>query len=111
MLKSLQPVQTGADSRLQNVEIYLFGKCVKVAILLIAVDTPSADKLCGHFSSYSAGVQCVTCSCDVPFDKLDDPNFTCHPVTWNAIHEIATSGSNEERAAVSQHHCHNACQH
>jgi hypothetical protein len=54
------------------------------------------------------GVQHVTCSCDVPFDKLDDPNFTCHPVTWNAMHEIATLGSNEERAAVSQHHCHNA---
>ena len=112
MLKSLQRVQTGADSRLQNVEIYLFGKCVKVdvlcPILLIAVDTPAADKLCGHFSSYSAGVQRVTCSCDVPFDKLDDPNFTCHPVTWNAMHEIATAGSNEQRAAVSQHYCHNA---
>jgi hypothetical protein len=43
MLKSLQRVQTGADSRLQNVEIYLFGKCVQVdvlcPILLIAADT------------------------------------------------------------------------
>jgi hypothetical protein len=47
MLKSLQHVQSGADSRLQNVEIYLFGKCVQVdllcPILLIAVDTPAAD--------------------------------------------------------------------
>jgi len=47
MLKSLQRVQTGVDSRLQNVEIYLFDKCVKVdllcPILLIAVDTPTAD--------------------------------------------------------------------
>jgi hypothetical protein len=33
MLKSLQRVQTGADSRLQNVEIYLFGKCVQVDLL------------------------------------------------------------------------------
>ena len=44
MLQSLQRVQTGADSRLQNVGIYLFGKCVQVdllcPILLIAVDTP-----------------------------------------------------------------------
>jgi hypothetical protein len=49
MLKSLQHVQTGADSRLQNVEIYLFGKCVQVdllcPILLIAADTPAG---CGQ---------------------------------------------------------------
>ena len=60
MLKSLQRVQTGADSRLQNVEIYLFDKCVQVdllcPILLIGVDTPAADKLCGHYSSYTEGV-------------------------------------------------------
>jgi hypothetical protein len=52
MLKSLQCIQTGVDSRLQNVEIYLFDKGVQVdllcTILLIAVDTPAADKLCGH---------------------------------------------------------------
>ena len=112
MLKSLQRVQTGADSRLQNVEIYLFDKCVQVdllcPILLIAVDTPAADKLCGHYSSYTEGVQRVTCSCDVSFIDLDDPNFTCQPVTWDAMHSIATSGSKEECAAVSQHHCHNA---
>ena len=85
MLQSLQHVQTGADSRLQNVEIYLFDKCVQVdllcPILLIAVDTPAADKLCGHYSSYTEGVQRVTCSCNVSFTDLDDPNFTCHPVT------------------------------
>ena len=79
MFKSLQRVQTGADSRLQNVEIYLFGKCVQVdllcPILFIAVDTPAADKLCGHYSSYSEGVQHVTCSCDIPFSELDDPLF------------------------------------
>jgi hypothetical protein len=113
MLKSLQLVQTGADSRLQNVEIYLFGKCVQVdllcPIMLIAVDTPAADKLCGHYSSYSEGVQCVTCSCNVPFiSDLDDPNIPCIPVTWEAMHEIATSRSKEECAAVSQHHCNNA---
>jgi hypothetical protein len=112
MLKSLQRVQTGVDSRLQNVEIYLFDKCVQVdllyPILLIAVDTPAADKLCGHYSSYTEGVQHVTCSCDVSFIDLDDPNFTCHPVTWDAMHLIATSGSKEECAAVSQHQCHNA---
>jgi hypothetical protein len=112
MLKSLQCVQTGADSRLQNVEIYLFGKCVQVdllcPILLIAVDTPAADKLCAHYSSYSEGVQHVTCSCNVSFSDLDGPNFSCHPVTWNAMHQIATSGSKEECAAVSQHQCHNA---
>ena len=112
MLKSLQCVQTGADSRLQNVEIYLFDRCVQVdllcPILLIAVDTPAADKLCGHYSSYTEGVQHVTCSCDVSFIDLDDPNFTCRPVTWDAMHSIATSGSKEECSAVSQHHCHNA---
>ena len=107
MLKSLQCVQSGADQRLQNVEIYLFGKCVEVdllcPILLIAVDTPAADKLCGHYSSYTEGVQRVTCSCDVSFGDLDDPNIACHPVTWDAMHKIATSGSKEECAAVLQH--------
>ena len=92
MLKSLQCVQTGADSRLQNVEIYLFDRCVQVdllcPILLIAVDTPAADKLCGHYSSYTEGVQHMTCSCDVSFIDLDDPNFTCQPVTWDAMHCI-----------------------
>jgi hypothetical protein len=112
MLKSLQRVQTGEDSRLQNVEIYLFDKCVQVdllcPILLIAVDTPAADKLCGHYSSYTEGVQRVTCSCNVSFTDLDDPNVACNPVTWDAMHTIATSGSKEECAAVSQHQCHNA---
>ena len=112
MLKSLQRVQTGVDSRLQNVEIYLFDKCVKVdllcPILLVAVDTPAADKLCGHYSSYTEGVQRVTCSCNVSFSDLDDPNFVCHPVTWDAMHEIVTSRSKEQCAAVSQHQCHNA---
>ena len=79
-----------------------------VLILLIAADTPAADKLCGHFSSYSEGVKRLTCSCDVSFSDLDDPNFTCHPVTWDAMHTIATSGSKEECTAVSQHHCQNA---
>ena len=112
MLKSLQHVQTGADSRLQNVEIYLFGKCVQVdllcPILFIAVDTPAADKLCGHYSSYSEGVQRVTCSCNVSFSRLDDPSVNCQPVTWDHMHEIATTGSKEECTAVSQHQCHNA---
>jgi hypothetical protein len=112
MLKSLQRVQTGADSRLQNVEIYLFGKCVQVdllcPILFIAADTPAVDKVCGHFSSNSEGVKRLTCSCDVSFSDLDNPNFICHSVTWDAMHKISTTGSKEECAAVSQHQCHNA---
>jgi hypothetical protein len=39
---------------------------------------------------------------------LDDPHVSCHPVTWDAMHEIATSGSKEDCVAVSQHQCHNA---
>jgi hypothetical protein len=31
---------------------------------------------------------------------LDDLNFACYPVTWDAMHDIATSGSKEECAAV-----------
>ena len=56
MLQGLQRVQTGVDSRQQNVEIYCFDQCLQVdvlcPILFIAADTPAADKLCGHFSSY-----------------------------------------------------------
>jgi hypothetical protein len=48
----------------------------------------------------------VTCSCNVSFSKLDDPFATCHPLTWDAMHEIATSRSSEHFAAVSQHQCH-----
>ena len=33
MVKSLQRVQTGVDTSLQNVEIYLFDKCVQVDLL------------------------------------------------------------------------------
>jgi hypothetical protein len=51
-----------------------FGKCVWVdllcPILLIAVDTPAADKLCEHYSSYTLGVQRVICSCNVPFSDF-----------------------------------------
>jgi hypothetical protein len=111
MLQGLQQVQTGVDSRLQNVEIYCFGRCLRVdvlcPILFIAADTPAADKLCGHFSSYSKGVKRVTCSCNVPFGNMDDPNVSCTPVTWNDMHRIATSGTEQECTAVSQHHCHN----
>jgi hypothetical protein len=112
MLRSLQRVQSGDDSRLQNVEIYCFGRCLRVdvlcPILFIAADTPAADKLCAHYSSYSEGVKRLTCSCDVSFSDLDDPNFACHPVTWDVMHRISTTGSKEECAAVSQHQCHNA---
>jgi hypothetical protein len=113
MLKrSLQRVQTGVDARLQNVEIYCFERCLRVdvlcPILFIAADTPAADKLCAHYSSYSEGVKRLTCSCDVSFSDLDDPNFACHPVTWDVMHMISTTGSKEQCAAVSQHQCHNA---
>jgi hypothetical protein len=74
----------------------------------ISSDTPAADKLCGHYSSYGEGVKCITCSCNVPFDKLDDPNFLCHPVTWHDTNGIITNGTDEELAAVSQHKCVNA---
>ena len=82
MLRSLQRVQSSEDTRLQSVEIYLFGKVVQVEllcpILFIVCDTPSADKLCGHYSSYNQGVKHVTCACDdVPFFKLDNPKYEC----------------------------------
>jgi hypothetical protein len=77
-------------------------------ILLIAADTPAADKLCGHFSSYIEGVKHLTCSCDVSFSDLDNPNFICHSVTWDAMHKISTTVSKEECATISQHQCHNA---
>jgi hypothetical protein len=64
LLKSLQRVQTGADSRLQNVEIYLFGKCVKVDVLCpilltIAVDTPPSAAVWPFFKLLQHG--CSTC--------------------------------------------------
>jgi hypothetical protein len=99
------------DSRLQNVEIYCFGKCLQVdvlcPILFIVADTPAADKLCAHFSSYGKGVKHVTYSCNVPFDEMDDPDFQCSLLTWNDTHTIATSGTEQECTLVSQHHCHN----
>jgi hypothetical protein len=111
MLQGLQHVQSGVDSRLQNVEIYCFGKCLRVdvlcPILFISADTPAADKLCGHYSSYGKGVKRVTCSCNVPFGLVDDPTFPCIPVTWKHMHEISSSGTEQERTAVSQHRCDN----
>jgi hypothetical protein len=93
----------------KNVEIYLFGKVVMVyvlcPILFISCDTPAADKLCGHFSSFGEGVQQVTCCCNVPFDKLDDPYFPCQPVTWADMNHIVTHGTDQELLAVSQHKC------
>ena len=90
-------------------EIYLFGKIVKVEllcpILFISCDTPAAVKLCGHYSSYGEGVHQVTCSCNVSFDNLDDPYFPCQPVTWADMNHIVTNGMDQELSAVSQHRC------
>jgi hypothetical protein len=112
MLKSLQHVQSGEDTRLQNVEIYLFGKVVQVEllcpILFIASDTPAADKLCGHYSSYNHGVKRVTCACNVPFSELDNPKYECSPVTWEAMNDIVMNGTDEAHASISQHKCVNA---
>ena len=87
-------------------EIYLFDKIMKVdllcPILFISCDTPAADKLCGHYSSYGEGVHCVTCSCNVPFDNLDDPYFPCKPVTWSDMNHIITNGTDKDLTAVSQ---------
>ena len=78
-------------------EIYLFGKVYQVEllypILFIACDTPAANKLCGHYSSYNQGVKGVTCSCDVPFSELDNPNYFCSSVTWDVMNEIVMNGS------------------
>jgi hypothetical protein len=60
------------------------------------------------FLSYSEGVERLTCSCDVLFSNINDPNFVCHPVTWDAMQKISTSRSKKECLAVSQHQCHNA---
>jgi hypothetical protein len=49
----------------------------------------------------------MACSCNVPSAKLDDPNFSCVPVTWKDMHRISTSGTEEECTSVSQHRCHN----
>jgi hypothetical protein len=87
MRQGLQQVQTGVDSRLKMLKYIVLEN---VSILFIAADTPAADKLCAHFSSYGKGVKHVTCSCNVPFDKMDDPDFCCSPITWNAMHTIAT---------------------
>jgi hypothetical protein len=61
MLETLRLAQSPKTSTLKNVEIYLFGKVVTVdilcPILFISADTPAADKLCGHYSSYNAGVK------------------------------------------------------
>ena len=112
MLETLRLAQSPMASTLKNVKIYLFGKVITVdilcPILFISADTPAADKLCGHFSSYNSGVKQITCSCDVPFIKLDDPNFGCTPVTWDAVNDIVMNGTKEQQAAVSQHQCHNA---
>jgi hypothetical protein len=70
MLQGLPWVQTGVDSRLQNVEIYCFGKCLRVdvlcPILFIAANTTAADKLCAHFSSYGKGVK----ACDMLLQRF-----------------------------------------
>ena len=50
----------------------------------------------------------MTCSCDISFSDLDDPNFACHRITWEVMHTIVISGSKDECAAMSQHQCHNA---
>ena len=74
-------------------------------ILFISCDTPAADKLCGHYSSYGQGVHHVMCSCNVPFDNLDDPYFPCQPVTWADMNHIITNGTDKNLTAVSQHWC------
>jgi hypothetical protein len=96
--QGLQGIQTGVDSRLQIVEIYCFGKCLRVdvlcPILFMVTNTPAADKLCSHFSRYGEGVKHVTCSCNIPFDKMDDPDFCCSSVTWNDRHTYNCNSRN-----------------
>jgi hypothetical protein len=50
-------------------------------ILLIASHTPAANKLCGHFSSYSEGVKNLICFCDVSFSDLDSHCSKCKKQT------------------------------
>ena len=38
---------------------------------------------------------------------MDDPDFCCSPVTWNDMHTITTSGTEQECKLVSLHHCYN----
>jgi hypothetical protein len=76
---------------LPNCQVFWMSRaCFSVVcaiFLSLAVDTPAADKLCGHYSSYTEGVQHVTCLCDVPFADLDDPDFTCQMLLVDAFFE------------------------
>ena len=112
MLKSLQHVQLGEDIRLQNVEIYLFGKVVQVEvlcpILFITSDTPAPNKLCGHYANYSKGVQHVTCACNCPFAELDNPKYQTSPMTWEFMNDIIMNGTDDDHTSISQHKCVNA---
>jgi hypothetical protein len=112
MLRILGKVQSGEDTRLKNVEVNLFGKQmildVICPILFISVDTPAADKLCGHYSNYTGVIRHPTVSCDITVDQLDNPHFHCNAVTWNEMNEIATTGTSEQCTQASQHECINA---
>lgn len=112
MLEGLRKVQTGEDTWLQNVPIYLFGevKCVDIIcpIMFISADTPAANKLCAHFSNFAGIIERPTHSCDVSMEGLQDPYHGCNFVEWEHMNSISSRGTKSERKGVCQHQCKNA---
>ena len=100
MLSGLRNIQTGEDTRLHNVSIYLFTEVKHVdlfcPILFVSADTPAADKLSTHYSNFADIIQWPTTACDVTVEELENPNHVCNFVKWDALNDIAMNGTEQE---------------
>ena len=112
MLSCLRNIQTGEDTRLHNVPIYLFGEVKHVDLLcpifFVSADTPAAEKLSAHYSNFACIIQWPTTACDVTVEELDNQNHACNFVEWDALNDIAMNGTEQEQQSASQHQCQNA---
>ena len=101
-----------ASARLQNVRLPIgpMGQTVVdlvCPLMFIICDNEEADKLAGHYSSRTAGIQRPCRLCNVTFADLDDPDCEFTYTTWNDVC-VACDGDNDQLKTLSIHNIDNA---
>ena len=112
LLEGLKALQTGADTRLDNVWITINGvrRCVKVVvpILYFMNDAKEGDMFCCRVAGHHPKTRCHSRVCDMEYDDMLDLQHTCTVKQPDEIEALVDAGDTVTLNAMSQY-CIQSC--
>jgi len=64
-------------------------RCLFFLLAFVIGDGLSGDQLCGHYKNYSPNVARLSCTCNVTFNELDNPDWQCQFLKMNDLQTIS----------------------